>query len=38
MTTAISSTPPPLAPGLPFVGSILALAQDAQDFFYTQYR
>lgn len=29
---------PPLAPGLPFVGSILALANDAQDFFYTQYR
>jgi cytochrome P450 len=33
-----SSTLPPLASGLPFVGSILALAQDAQDFFYTQYR
>lgn len=29
---------PPLAPGLPFIGSILALANDAQDFFYTQYR
>ncbi len=35
MTT---STTPPLAPGLPFVGSVLALANDAQDFFYTQYR
>jgi cytochrome P450 len=33
-----SSTIPPLAPGLPFVGSIVALANDAQDFFYTQYR
>jgi cytochrome P450 len=29
---------PPLAPGLPWVGSILALSNDAQDFFYTQYR
>ena len=33
-----SSSVPPLAPGLPFVGSVLALANDAQDFFYTQYR
>ena len=33
-----SSTLPPLAPGLPLVGSVLALANDAQDFFYTQYR
>ncbi|WP_423225069.1 cytochrome P450 [Candidatus Amarolinea aalborgensis] len=38
MTTSTTSNIPPLAPGLPFVGSILALAQDAQDFFYTQYR
>lgn len=38
MTTSTASNIPPLAPGLPFVGSILALAQDAQDFFYTQYR
>ncbi|MCX6080907.1 MAG: cytochrome P450 [Chloroflexi bacterium] len=29
---------PPLAQGLPLVGSILALANDAQDFFYSQYR
>ncbi len=36
---SIQSSPiPPLAPGLPFVGSVLALANDAQDFFYTQYR
>lgn len=33
-----TETLPPLAPGLPIVGSILALANDAQDFFYTQYR
>ncbi len=38
MTTAMTAHLPPLAPGLPWVGSILALAQDAQDFFYAQYR
>jgi len=38
MTTTQPLTLPPLAPGLPFVGSLLALANDAQDFFYTQYR
>lgn len=29
---------PPLAPGLPLIGSVLALANDSQDFFYSQYR
>ena len=29
--------PPPLAPGLPLIGSVLALSQNSQDFFYTQY-
>src|SRR5690242_6640010 len=40
MTTLKTQLPqqlPPLAPGLPFVGSLLALANDAQDFFYNQY-
>ena len=37
MLTQTTKTPP-LAPGLPLVGSILALSNDAQDFFYTQYR
>jgi cytochrome P450 len=37
MSTQTTQTPP-LAPGLPLVGSILALSNDAQDFFYTQYR
>lgn len=36
--TAQSLATPPLAQGLPFVGSVLALANDAQDFFYSQYR
>jgi len=36
--TAPSLPIPPLAQGLPIVGSVLALANDAQDFFYTQYR
>lgn len=38
MSTASSTNIPPLAPGLPLIGSILALSNDAQDFFYTQYR
>lgn len=38
MSNSPSAKTPPLAPGLPFVGSILALSNDAQDFFYTQYR
>ena len=39
MTTLKTTLPqlPPLAPGLPIVGSLLALANDAQDFFYSQY-
>lgn len=36
--SSVSTLQPPLAPGLPFVGSLLALVNDSQDFFYTQYR
>jgi len=32
------TTTPPLASGLPLIGSALALMNDSQDFFYSQYR
>lgn len=39
MTTPINpNNTPPLASGLPIIGSVLSLMNDAQDFFYSQYR
>lgn len=37
-TTHLQLFTPPLASGLPFVGSVLSLMNDSQEFFYSQYR